>query len=120
MSIGPPTLSRGPRLSRRLAPLRYSLNGLAALLARQVELIGALEVHPEVSRHAKILAQAQGRIRRYIPLSRQKLIKAVRRYFDNVGELLRRKACFLPLLADNFSGMHWCAGPGLFLSSVVG
>lgn len=41
---------------------RNALNGFPALLARQVEIIGALEVHPEIGRHAEVLRQAQGRV----------------------------------------------------------
>src|ERR1017187_1124269 len=99
---------RWPRL-RRLAALRDSLYGLADLLAGQVKLIRALEVHPEISGHAEILSKAQGRVRRYVPLSSQELIEAVRRHFDNVCQLFGRESDLLQLVAEDFSGVDRCA-----------
>jgi len=59
------------------------------LLARQIELIGALEVHPEIGRHAEIPAEAKGCIRGHAALS---------------GRALRGKANLLQLVGGDFSG----------------
>jgi len=56
----------------------------------KVQLIEALKVHPEKSRHTKILAEAQGCIRRYIALSGKELIDPVGRNCDNLGEIVSR------------------------------
>src|ERR1039457_2514164 len=112
-------VSRGPRLRWWIAALRDSLNGFAELLARQIKLIGALEVHPEIGRHAEILAEAQGRIRRHAPLPGQNLVEPVGRHLDNIGQPFSRKANLLQFVAEDLSGVNGCACHGLLLSSVV-
>ena len=61
------------------------MNGFADLSTREVEFVGRLEIHPEVRRHAEILAEAQGGVRNHAPFAGKKLIEAVRRHFDNAG-----------------------------------
>lgn len=61
----------------------------AALLARQIKLVGALQVHPKLSRCSEILAQSQGRVRRHAALAGDNLIQAVRRNADNIGQPFR-------------------------------
>src|ERR1035437_5387390 len=100
------------RISRRcvrfhsLIALRDSLYSLADLLAREIQLVGALQVHPEVGGHAEILSEAKGCVRCHVLLACQDLIEAVRRHLDNVGQLLGRESDLLELVDEDFSGMN--------------
>src|SRR5260370_19023014 len=67
--------SRRPRLRGQIAPLWDSLHCLAELLPREVKLIGALEVHPEIRRHAEVPAEAQGRVRSHVPFPGKNLVE---------------------------------------------
>ena len=67
-----------------------------------VELIGALQVHPEVGRHAEVLRER--RVRHDGPLSGENL-KPVRRHLDHVGRILGRTTDLLQLVGEDFSGV---------------
>src|SRR5579872_735859 len=86
------------------------MNGFPGFLAREVELVSRLEIHPEISRHAEITSEPQSRVRSDAPPARQKLIKAVGRYLDNIGEFLGGEVGFFQLVSQYFAGMDRCAG----------
>jgi hypothetical protein len=81
------------------------MNCFPRLLARQIELVRRLEIHPEISRHAEVPAEPQRGVRGDAPLSREELIEAVRRHLDNVGEFLGSEAGFFQLISENFTGV---------------
>src|ERR1039458_9998188 len=88
-------------------------------LARQVQLISALQIHPESGRHAEVLAEAESRVRRHVPLPSQNLVEPVGGHLDNIGEPFRRKADLFQFVAEDFSGVNGCAWHVLLPSSVV-
>ena len=85
------------------------MDRVADLLARKVQFIRALQVHPERTRHTEILTEPQRSISGDVPFSRQKLIEAAGRHFNKVRQSLRRQAGFFQLVAEDFSGVHGCA-----------
>ena len=109
----------GPRL-RRLCALWDPIYGLAHLLAREVELTGALQVHPEVGRHAEILREAERCVRRDVPLSGENLIQTIGRHLDHVGQLLGGKTDLLKLVGEDLSGGEWACLEKLIKQLSVG
>lgn len=71
----------------------------------QVQLVGALEVHPKVDRHAEILRQTQRRVGGHVPFAREDLVEPVVRHFDQFGEPFGGKAGFLQLISEDLSGV---------------
>src|ERR1017187_1473933 len=114
-----PQSSGRTRLHGEIVALRDSLYSLAELLARQVQLISALQIHPESGRHAEVLAEAESRVRRHVPLPSQNLVEPVGGHLDNIGEPFRRKADLFQFVAEDFSGVNGCAWHVLLPSSVV-
>src|SRR5690348_10378199 len=80
--------------------------GFAAVLTREVELIRALEIHPESGGHAEILPETQGRVRGHSAFSREDLVQPVRRHIDNIRELSCGYSNFLQLVCEDFAGMN--------------
>ncbi len=89
------------------------------LLTGQVELVCTLKIHPKISRHAKVLTEAQGGVRGQVPLACEDLVQPVRRNLDDVRELLCCEVEILQLVGEDFSGVDWCASQSNFLSLLV-
>jgi len=81
------------------------MNRFAGLLAREIKLVRCLQIHPEISRHAEVSAEPQGRVRSDAPFARQKLIEAIGRHLDNISEFLGGKASLFQFVSQNLAGV---------------
>jgi hypothetical protein len=104
-----------------IAPRWDSLNRFADFLTCKIEFVRGLKIHPEIRGGAEVLAQAQGRVSRYVPFASQELIEPVGRHFDEIGKPFGREASFFQFISKNLAWVNRCTGHRLlsFLESIT-